>query len=427
MDEILGSETGTDPAGIAYRALRLNPIRHEFDLLTVSFGTSGIGECNVQARRYPVILELGFEKDPEVQTYYGVRLETTYQPLLSPFGPVTLTAYSAAKPFGSRIGPPIESNGDLSSDAYKWEAQIQGTSAFIPNIPLQNEQDVIGFRSAGVLQKFHRVIASGSGPSLYNPEGRSAGIRLSRTPDLPEKGKYLIPHPTPTGYNRPFTSHTDEARSLASNSGGGATAGTFYHPPPSGNGPYKEGLMRFYAPTSNRIIQIQLQDAVSDLLSNLNSSNSSFTGDQLVLLRRQIRDMMADLTSVAALDEYQMFNVASIENTFSGVLNSVQQNASTEMPWKPEAGFPSGIGNANLTDWFTSWNRIYDPSDPDSESNSPFRSGYSVKFVPIQSFLNGGSGSTMNSMLQNASTIANTIDLSSIPGGNEDLQKTLRH
>lgn len=49
----------------------------------------------------------GVTKNPEVLTYYAVRLQAKARLLFSPFGGngvVTLSAYSAAKPFGSRVG-----------------------------------------------------------------------------------------------------------------------------------------------------------------------------------------------------------------------------------------------------------------------------------------------------------------------------------
>lgn len=49
----------------------------------------------------------GVYKDPEISTYYAVKLTAKAKLLFSPFNKgegVTLTAYSAAKPFGSRVG-----------------------------------------------------------------------------------------------------------------------------------------------------------------------------------------------------------------------------------------------------------------------------------------------------------------------------------
>jgi hypothetical protein len=66
------------------------------------------GNCR-QSRELRIIprFPFGVTKDPSVLTYYAVRLQTKARLLFSPFGGngiVTLSAYSAAKPFGSRIG-----------------------------------------------------------------------------------------------------------------------------------------------------------------------------------------------------------------------------------------------------------------------------------------------------------------------------------
>jgi len=50
---------------------------------------------------------LGVSKDPNTLTYYAVRLQAQAKLMFNPFGgSLQLTAYSAAMPFGSRIGPP---------------------------------------------------------------------------------------------------------------------------------------------------------------------------------------------------------------------------------------------------------------------------------------------------------------------------------
>lgn len=52
---------------------------------------------------------LGFYKDPNTLTYYAVKGQAKFVGLFNPFksSSVTLTAYSAAKPFGGRIGPAL--------------------------------------------------------------------------------------------------------------------------------------------------------------------------------------------------------------------------------------------------------------------------------------------------------------------------------
>jgi hypothetical protein len=81
---------------------------------TVVGGNQDAGNCG-QFRELRVIprFPFGVTKDPKILTYYAVRLQANARLLFSPFGTdgtVSLSAYSAAKPFGSRIGK------DLSKD-----------------------------------------------------------------------------------------------------------------------------------------------------------------------------------------------------------------------------------------------------------------------------------------------------------------------
>jgi hypothetical protein len=66
------------------------------------------GACDVSKVAIPVPgYPLGFYKDPGVVTYYAVKGEAEFVGMFNPFQTegVKLTAYSAAKPFGGRIGP----------------------------------------------------------------------------------------------------------------------------------------------------------------------------------------------------------------------------------------------------------------------------------------------------------------------------------
>ncbi|MGZ3710145.1 MAG: hypothetical protein ACXVBE_00235, partial [Bdellovibrionota bacterium] len=70
------------------------------------------GNCQ-QWRELRIIpnFPFGVTKDPNIVTYYAVRLQANARLLFSPFGTdgtVSLSAYSAAKPFGSRIGKDLE-------------------------------------------------------------------------------------------------------------------------------------------------------------------------------------------------------------------------------------------------------------------------------------------------------------------------------
>lgn len=102
-------------------------------------GTSG--ECVISKVATPVPgYPLGFYKSPEVLTYYAVRGEAEFEGMFNPFGrEIKLTAYSAAKPFGGRIGPALfkqtrgfitgrEDRGKFRSVPYLTSLEFVGTS-----------------------------------------------------------------------------------------------------------------------------------------------------------------------------------------------------------------------------------------------------------------------------------------------------------
>lgn len=67
------------------------------------------GACDVSKVAIPVPgYPLGFYKNPDVLTYYAVKGEAEFEGMFNPFtrdGKIKMTSYSAAKPFGGRIGP----------------------------------------------------------------------------------------------------------------------------------------------------------------------------------------------------------------------------------------------------------------------------------------------------------------------------------
>lgn len=72
--------------------------------------TATSGACDISKVAIPVPgYPLGFYKNPEVLTYYAVKGEAEFRGMFNPFaendGLVKMVAYSAAKPFGGRIGP----------------------------------------------------------------------------------------------------------------------------------------------------------------------------------------------------------------------------------------------------------------------------------------------------------------------------------
>ena len=83
--------------------------------LFFDFESRGSACVAFDGRKFFEIL-VGFEKDPQVLTYFGVKLTSKPQMLFMPQAWLdaafpTLEAYSLAKPFGSRIGPQAKTDG----------------------------------------------------------------------------------------------------------------------------------------------------------------------------------------------------------------------------------------------------------------------------------------------------------------------------
>ena len=79
------------------------------------------------AKLVPVTLKnagvpVAVHKNPAVLTYYAIRLEAKAKVMFSPWGDMSLKAYSAAQPFGSRIGP-----------AWAWPGNLKYTKPGTPN------------------------------------------------------------------------------------------------------------------------------------------------------------------------------------------------------------------------------------------------------------------------------------------------------
>jgi hypothetical protein len=73
-----------------------------------SEGSGVSGACDVSKVAIPVPgYPLGFTKNPDVLTYYAVKGEAGFSGMFNPFNTdlIKMTAYSAAKPMGGRIGP----------------------------------------------------------------------------------------------------------------------------------------------------------------------------------------------------------------------------------------------------------------------------------------------------------------------------------
>ena len=77
------------------------------------------GACDISKVAIPVPgYPMGFYKNPDVITYYAVKGEAEFVGMFNPFRnpAVKMTAYSAAKPFGGRIGPMLFTENPTKSN-----------------------------------------------------------------------------------------------------------------------------------------------------------------------------------------------------------------------------------------------------------------------------------------------------------------------
>ena len=144
---------------------------------------SSEGECTSTKTAIPVpAYPLGFVKNPKVLTYYAVEGESKFVGLFFPFleqSGIKMKAYSAAKPFGGRIGPrifaPFENNQlkprdrstpYISALDFTFDISAPGQSddpvgkpipfddGFWINIKLASETTIGGIPSSGVRPRF---------------------------------------------------------------------------------------------------------------------------------------------------------------------------------------------------------------------------------------------------------------------------------
>lgn len=92
------------------------------------------GQCDATKVALPVPgYPIGFVKNPRVLTYYAVRGEALFSGLFNPFnidnGGIKITAFSAAKPFGGRIGPMLMSVFDDETKLFARSANGKNRSS----------------------------------------------------------------------------------------------------------------------------------------------------------------------------------------------------------------------------------------------------------------------------------------------------------
>jgi len=181
----------------------LQPIFQSFDTWAIDpvvQGQDANGAADCANTLIPISvsnqLTVGFFKDPSVLTYYAVRLKATARILFSPFGDMELKAYSAAQPFGSRIGPNLPPNAfahQASAANQAFTPGSGGTTGYIPNLPiLANDPDLpnieTGWNNQAMVTKMFQVFSSNNNNGL----GIEQTYLLAMAPNPYEATKYNI-------------------------------------------------------------------------------------------------------------------------------------------------------------------------------------------------------------------------------------------
>lgn len=204
------------------RLIALKNISVKFDAYALTFtdGESregGARDCEpgLIVDGVGVPLPVGVYKDPALLTYYAVRLKAKAKLLFSPFGDsVELSAYSAAQPFGSRIGPSLSENDFIKPDAtpqvrVKFQQPIINR---IPNLRITDDDSTAaegGWNNPKVVGALYQALAkpesNGTLPASISPSDMARAYHVAMAPNPFEASKYNIPYDK----DDPFVRHFD--------------------------------------------------------------------------------------------------------------------------------------------------------------------------------------------------------------------------
>lgn len=389
--------------------LRNPPVLAKFnDLITqVSFANSVFrqtaigdrGNC-YQFREIRTInrFPYGVTKDPSVLTYYAVRLKAQARLLFSPFGGngmVNLSAYAAAKPFGSRVGKNLNPSGDSDGALRVMSARallgrrfqssgggsiddsltiITGLSPRFPN-PLVEDRGGQTAESAGFSTNAHLGYLVQAMDTLG---GLQYGPRLA--------GAYA---PWEVGFYSPPASY-DGNQIIGKFEDNPIYAGKYFEMAASVM-PVNQDVGNDLSFLRNRVMQYFLtNDQIAS--GTLNDPNFAAFLDAVLSDRG-----WALLLSYMNDPSYNQVNKLFIPDPMLGDVPLLQGFAQAAGQRFTVAGNPNNPYKRQLTSWNNQKTALDTPADgiePNSELGLDIgRSGYSVKFVSFGALKGGGRSS----------------------------------
>lgn len=378
LTELLPS--GTDGSNLAqFTPIRTNFESYFIDYPNVDPNTTSSQDCRPQPTAMPVRnLPIGVKKDLSVLTYYAIRLEAKTRLPFSPFGEITLQAYSAAQPFGSRMGPQIEITDD-SPPFVNTSAGPQGLGNFgIPNLPVTSTDNLArGWNQTSVISGMFDLFrdAGGQVNRVIGPEQMEEVYHSAAAPNPSERAKYNI---------------INDLESTPPDSGSELTGDPFVK-----NFGEKETHV-FWAPlgSSEQFTEDPNQEVIEAIQTNFQGGSPQ----ELAALSTGMQSYLGRLRNCQGnTEDGECFQVAVLRNPF--------KTKGTSAPSRP-IQLPSEIYMSSPNDIKTSWNDL-----TSEEYKGRGRTGYSVKFVSFDTLLSPGQGGVYT----NGPTIGNPTAWTNLP------------
>lgn len=344
---------------------------------------------------------VGVYKSPENLTYYAIKLEAPAKTLFSPFGDMTLRAYAAARPFGSRIGPRLDDRGFVMKA--KNTASCNDSSNFvqgqnptpcteqIPNLPVRKDEAQAqgnGWDTNDLIRQFYKGLTEPFGIQNLNP-GRTEmeyGLRIGMAPNPWEEGQYNII----SSNDDPFASHLLDFRY-----------------------PESDGAYAFWAPLvpegqdAAQVVTDEIKKLrVSGQFTKLSTPGQGFNvNDFKDALSKGIQDYISKLQMHKRDgEEGEGFNIVRIQDPTRHYEGPGRRKPALTaiVP-----GLPQTLVTIQPDKIKSSWNTTKDP-----DFSKARRTGYSVKMVSLKSLRKLSDPSTNDSghNTQNATNALPVLD-----------------
>jgi len=363
LDELL------PPAG--QPLLDLETVYGEFDTYAVQLEmdeASNPKGCRHKYLHIPIkgkSLPLGvYKKKNDRNVYYAVRLRSQARVLFSPFGDLEMTAYSAAKPFGSRIGPQSISEESFVRGGSPGGSFLQSSLSTgnplgkVPNLPVARGEGNSspasgkGFDDVKVFTAFDSTGVDSSNGTI-TPESFASAQSAAMAPHQAERGLYLIPADIEGSQGNSFDEQKEYFRYF------GSSART-----------------TFYAPLKTREAQGQALDPrqeIDDVIQAIPIPPA--LGPSRELIRRGMASYFGKLrnSTPQGTDELETYHFAKVSNPLKTQNGQAVQIKGGDFLMNRAEDLRSSWGGVDL-----------------APNRTNGRIGYSVKFISFKSLKNQG-------------------------------------